>query len=84
MRRDTQLRTVGGESAHVGDCYIWAEISYLDSPDDYREVLPPAGLSQPMGELVFLDDEPVINRFKKWEKVRALLISALQATVRMF
>jgi len=25
---------------HVQDCRIWAEISYLDSPTDYRECLP--------------------------------------------
>jgi hypothetical protein len=30
----------GGESIHVGDCHIWAEINYLDSPTDYREYLP--------------------------------------------
>jgi hypothetical protein len=24
---------------HVQDCRIWAEISYLDSPTDYRECL---------------------------------------------
>ncbi len=25
---------------HIGDCYVWAEIYYLDSPTDYREYLP--------------------------------------------
>lgn len=29
----------GGEF-HVGDCRVWAEIFYLDSPTDYREYLP--------------------------------------------
>jgi hypothetical protein len=31
---------VGGTAAHVGDCLVWAEIYYLDSPTDYREYLP--------------------------------------------
>ena len=33
-------RPVGGNSVHVRDCRIWAEINYLDSPTDYREYLP--------------------------------------------
>jgi hypothetical protein len=31
---------IGGSTVHVGDCYVWAAISYLDSPTDYREYLP--------------------------------------------
>jgi hypothetical protein len=33
-------RRMGGEGVHIGDCYVWAEIYYLDSPTDYREYLP--------------------------------------------
>jgi hypothetical protein len=29
-----------GGGIHIGDCYVWAEIYYLDSPTDYREYLP--------------------------------------------
>src|SRR4051812_14561751 len=29
-----------GYYTHVGDCYIWSEIYYLNSPTDYRECLP--------------------------------------------
>jgi hypothetical protein len=25
---------------HVGDCYVWSEINYLDSQTNYREYLP--------------------------------------------
>jgi hypothetical protein len=25
---------IGGNGSHVGDCYIWVEISYLDSATD--------------------------------------------------
>ena len=32
-------KKLGGYSVHVGDCYIWSEIYYLDSPTDYRECL---------------------------------------------
>jgi len=35
-----QNKQIGGEPVHVRDCYIWAEIYYLDSPTDYREYLP--------------------------------------------
>jgi len=31
---------IGGSAVHVGDCYVWAAISYLDSSTDYREYLP--------------------------------------------
>jgi hypothetical protein len=31
---------IGGESVQVGDCWVWAEINYLDSPTNYREYLP--------------------------------------------
>jgi len=32
-------RRTGGRPFHVGECYVWAAISYLDSPTDYREYL---------------------------------------------
>jgi hypothetical protein len=31
---------IGGHAVHVGDCHVWAEIFYLDSPTNYREYLP--------------------------------------------
>jgi len=31
--------SVGGHAVHIGDCYVWAEIEYLDSASDYRECL---------------------------------------------
>jgi len=48
---------VGGTTARVGDCYLWAEIHYLDSPTDYRECLASDhSLSvAPSNELVMLD-----------------------------
>jgi len=83
MKKDTRSNTVTGESVHVGDCHVLAEISYLDSPTDYREFLPSAVQLQAIGELVLLDDEPVIHLSKKWPRIRALLISALQIAFRL-
>jgi hypothetical protein len=54
----TQHEKTGGTAIHVGDCYIWAEIYYLDSPTDYREFLPNNDLRsmRPSSKLVMLDD----------------------------
>jgi hypothetical protein len=53
-----------GNGSHVGDCYVWAEINYLDSATDYREFLainapPPTPAN---GELVMLDDGATLPR----------------------
>jgi hypothetical protein len=59
MGNPTNREQIGGQIIHVGDCYVWATIAYLDSPTDYRESLP-ANSIQPrvfQGEdLVLLDD----------------------------
>jgi hypothetical protein len=56
LRHDQQ---VGGAPIHVGDCYVWAEIYYLDSPTDYSECLPMKGSQDDHAadDLVLLDDE---------------------------
>jgi hypothetical protein len=47
-----------GATSHVGDCYIWAEIYYLDSTTDYRECLAPRirKAVPDLGDLVMLDE----------------------------
>jgi hypothetical protein len=40
MANTIQRKEIGAEGIHVRDCYVWAEIYYLDSPSDYREYLP--------------------------------------------
>lgn len=40
MGMPNSRKQLGGEAFHVRDCYVWAEIQYLDSPTDYREYLP--------------------------------------------
>jgi hypothetical protein len=49
---------IGESAVHVGDCYIWAAISYLDSPTDYRESLPHSRQRTALSddELVMLDE----------------------------
>lgn len=51
---------VGGDSFHVRDCYVWAEIYYLDSDTDYREYLPSNAAAQPRligDDLIMLDSK---------------------------
>ena len=46
-----------GTSFHISDCYVWAEIFYLDSATDYREYLPKKGVMRAgFGEFTNLDD----------------------------
>jgi hypothetical protein len=40
MANPAERKKIGGEAVHIGDCRVWAEISYLDSSTDYREYLP--------------------------------------------
>jgi hypothetical protein len=65
MRDLSRQERIGGNGSHVGDCYVWAEINYLDSPTDYREFLPSSAPSSmpPIGELVMLDDGATFPRF---------------------
>jgi len=50
---------IGGESVHIGDCYVWAEIYYLNSTTDYREYLPQNGADEP--RTVPLDDWVILE-----------------------
>jgi hypothetical protein len=58
MSEPNEHTQTGGATSHVGDCYIWAEIYYLDSATDYREHLAPRtqGAASEFGELVMLDE----------------------------
>jgi hypothetical protein len=54
-----ESKDVAANCFHVRDCYVWAEIYYLDSPTDYREYLPQNKTSAPAagrGNLVMLDE----------------------------
>ena len=50
---------IGREAVYIRDCYVWAEIYYLDSPTSYREYLPQRTVESPTfpeNDLVMLDD----------------------------
>jgi hypothetical protein len=62
---------IGGENVRIGDCYVSAEINYLDSPTDYREYLPnncarPRNI--PCNDLVVLESQasPRSSKAKHW------------------
>lgn len=40
MREMTDPEEIGGETIRIGDCFVWSEIYYLDSPTDYCEYIP--------------------------------------------
>jgi hypothetical protein len=50
-------RDLAGRTFHISDCYVWAEIYYLDSPTNYREYLPQSDARPRFGDLVMLDSE---------------------------
>jgi len=70
---------IGGSSVHVGDCYIWAAISYLDSPTDYHECLPYSRrLPAPSDdELVMLDEKDHLP----WARLSAVTIFAFLTSI---
>jgi hypothetical protein len=57
---------MNGESeggVRIGDCYVWAEIYYLDSPTDYREYLPQHCARQcPVADDLVMLDSSVFSR----------------------
>jgi hypothetical protein len=57
---------MNGESeggVRIGDCYVWAEIYYLDSPTDYREYLPQHRARQcPVADDLVMLDSSVFSR----------------------
>jgi hypothetical protein len=55
MADPVEHKKVACTAFHVRDCYVWAEIYYLDSPTDYREYLP---RGSGFGDLVMLDCSP--------------------------
>src|SRR5256885_13611857 len=68
-------------ASHVGDCYIWAEIYYLDSVTNYRECLPPH-IQEPasdLGDLVMLDE---ITPSPLWTVLRKLVEKAASIFTR--
>jgi hypothetical protein len=77
-----QDKQIGGESVHIRDGYVWAEIYYLDSPTNYREYLPqePGNpVTVPGDELVMLEPSgkwPNPNSFVYLAMPLALLLAS--------
>jgi hypothetical protein len=72
-----QHKQIGGEPVHIRDCYVWAEIYYLDSMTDYREFLPERSCSLPENELVMLDSSrnlPNPNSIVSWVVPLAVVV----------
>jgi hypothetical protein len=84
MDNPADHQRIGGESAQIGDCYVWAEINYLDSPTDYREYLPrkcahPRNI--PGNDLVMLESHksPRSSETKLWSPWMVLLFMSMIA-----
>jgi hypothetical protein len=78
MGNATNHPRIGGESVRIGDCWVWVEIRYLDSPTDYRESLPQNTVHprQTLGDdLVMLDPGPYASKStaNPWRLLLALL-----------
>ena len=57
MKPRIQREQIGGTSVRIADCYIWAQIYYMDSPTDYRECIPSGRAGGAIGAgLVMLDE----------------------------
>jgi hypothetical protein len=72
-----QYKQIGGEAVHIRDCYVWAEIYYLDSKTDYREYLTERAPSLPENELIMLDssrESPNPNSIVSWAVPLALVV----------
>lgn len=75
---------------HVADCYVWAEIYYLDSATDYREYIYRHASGYTGGKddgLVMLDSQidPVVARRLRWVKRASVtvLIALFSAALSM-
>jgi len=69
MLKESHDERIGGSAFHM-DCAVWAAISYLDSPTDYRE------------SLFHTDSEPHVSELEMLDKrVNLLLVGAVTATI---
>ncbi len=72
-----QYKQIGGEPVHIRDCYVWAEIYYLDSKTDYRECLLEPAHPALENELVMLDSSVELfspNSIVSWAAPLAVFV----------
>ena len=72
---------MGGEGVHIGDCYVWAEIYYLNSTSDYREYISRNGADGPRSisldngvPLEFLERAPGRGAQSLWSLIGFLCV----------
>ena len=65
MRREPHYeKQSGGSEVHIKDCYLWAEIQYLDSPTDYRECIRPDYVRDMISGGFTIEDERTSSHFE--------------------
>jgi hypothetical protein len=72
-------KQTGGMAVHVKDCYLWAEIQYLDSSTDYRESLSANRVPPFSDSELTLEDERT-----GWEWKHLCASTPIAFLVRMF
>ena len=78
-------KQIGGECFHGRDCYVWAEISYLDSSTDYREFLPqPAVPPRTDSDLMMLDSCQQAGSLGGWTPLLVCCLLAAAAFLLYF
>ncbi|HEX2599960.1 MAG TPA: hypothetical protein VHL05_14365 [Terriglobales bacterium] len=63
MHKSPHGREANGFGVHVKDCYLWAQIQYLDSCTDYRECIRIGQMPTLSAELT-TEDERTPYRFE--------------------
>jgi hypothetical protein len=88
MSESNEHTQTGRATSHIGDCYIWAEIYYLESPTDYRECLAPRIREAVpyLGDLVMLDEitpSPVWVVLRNAARRAVLFLHAINNVARL-
>lgn len=88
MSEPNEQAQASGAPSHVGDCYIWVEIYYLDSATDYRECLvpKPRNPQSDFGDLVMLDETtppPLWVMLRNVARRTVLILHAINNVARL-
>ncbi len=74
-KQQSRAESIGGSAVHIDDFHVWAAISYLDSPTDYREYLPYGRPERPVpshNELTMLE----ASSHPPWPTLRTIMVTA--------
>jgi len=75
MHQNSRGKSIGGSELRLDDCHVWAAISYLDSPTDYRECLPHATQKRPASAVGGFAVET--SGSTHWPSLGAIVMAAL-------